>query len=219
MRRFRQVVCASWLVLALVGVVFAEKTRPAKSAIVPPTPQWRAIVEKAAPAKASVSADKRKVLVFSLFTGFDHKVIPHVDEVLKILAKKSGAFDVEITKDIEAFLPDRLAAYDVLVLNNNCSIGPRRNLFLDVLEKDSKYSRHVQRGAAGEGGFVGAIAVGFCGERKGLVAIHGAPTMLNRSPQVHGDGRRRVCLSSASPERDDSHGRSGASVGCGFQRP
>ena len=117
----------------------AEKIPYAKSPIKPLTPEWRAKIEGFASQKATVDAAKRKVLVFSLFTGFKHDVVPYVDCVFEVLGKKSGAFDVTRTVDIEALTPQGLAAYDVLVLNNNCSIGPRRNLFLDELERNPHY--------------------------------------------------------------------------------
>ena len=47
---------------------------------------------------------------------------------------ENGAFDTTVTVDIEQLMPENLSKYDVLVLNNNCSKGPRRNLFLDELE-------------------------------------------------------------------------------------
>ena len=121
------------------GVAAAERIPEPAQKIEPPTPQWRATVEQAAPAKPTVPAAPRKLLVFSLFTGFDHKVIPHVNCVFEILGQKTGAFTAIVSVDIESLTPPSLAAYDVLVLNNNCSQSPRRNLFLDVLESDAKY--------------------------------------------------------------------------------
>jgi uncharacterized protein len=163
--------------------VWAEKIPEPKQNIEPPTPLWTAEIEKLAPAKPTVAAPVRKVLVFSLFTGFDHKVIPHVDRVFETLAKKSGAMTVEVTRDIERLDADKLAAFDVLVLNNNCSVGPRRNLFLDVLEKDEKYrdlSTDERKSRAAE---LERSILAFVSGGKGLVAIHGAPTMLNNSAE------------------------------------
>ena len=164
-----------------VNVADAERVPDAKQQIVPPTSQWEAMVQKAAPAKPTVAAAKRKLLVFSRFTGFDHKVIPHVDRVFQILGKKSGAFETTVSVQLDALMPESLAKYDVLVLNNNCSRGPRRNLLLDVLETDSKYhdmtpSERKTRADALEQGLLDFVAGG-----KGLVVIHGAPTLLNNS--------------------------------------
>lgn len=113
------------LVLAMLAgsAAAAERVPEPAQKIEPPTPQWRATVEEAAPAKPTVPAAPRKLLVFSHFTGFDHKVIPHVNCVFEILGKKSGAFTTTVSVDIESLTPPSLVAYDVLVLNNNCSKG------------------------------------------------------------------------------------------------
>lgn len=107
--------------------------------------------------------------------------IPHVNCVFEILGQKSGAFTATVSVDIESLTPPSLAAYDVLVLNNNCSKGPRRNLFLDVLESDAKYrdlseAQREAKSAAWEQSLLDFVAHG-----KGLVVIHGAPTLLNNS--------------------------------------
>ena len=78
------------LVAAWAGVASAERVPDAKAQIVPPTPQWQAAVEEAAPAKPTVAAARRRVLVFARFTGYDHKVIPHVNRVFEILGRKSA---------------------------------------------------------------------------------------------------------------------------------
>ena len=65
------------------------------------TDEWVKKIEKLAPAKPEVQPNKHhKVLVFSLFTGFDHWVVPHTDAVMKVLAEKTGAYEVEFSKDI-----------------------------------------------------------------------------------------------------------------------
>jgi uncharacterized protein len=175
--------CAfSLLLTAFVGgVVAAERVPDAVLQIVPPTPQWQAAVEQAAPAKPTVQAPKRKLLVFSRFTGFDHKVIPHVDRVFEILGAKSGALAATVSVDIEALTPESLAAYDVLVLNNNCSKGARRNLFLDVLETDAKYQGLTQAEREAKSNALEQAMLDFVAKGKGLVVIHGAPTLLNNS--------------------------------------
>jgi uncharacterized protein len=180
-KRASLVVSCLLLIAGLAGNVRAEKIPYAKSTITPPTPEWTAKIQELAPARPTVTAAKRKVLVFSLFTGFKHDVVPHVDRVFEVLGKKSGAFEITRTVDIEALTPQGLAAYDVLVLNNNCSINPRRNLFLDELERNPKYRdlTAVQRQARADS--LEQSILDFVAGGKGLVAIHGAPTMLNNS--------------------------------------
>lgn len=171
------------LLLAAVwaGVALAERIADVKGEIVPPTSQWQAAVEQAAPAKPTVEAAKRKVLVFSRFTGFDHKVIPHVNRVFEILGTKSGAFTATVSVDLEALTPESLKAFDVLVLNNNCSKGPRRNLLLDILETDAKYKGLTAVERETKANAFEKSLLDFVADGKGLVVIHGAPTLLNNS--------------------------------------
>lgn len=179
----KPIVLSSNLLLVAVwaGLAAAERVPDANPKIVPPTPEWEAVVRKAAPARPTVPAAKRKLLVFSRFTGYDHKVIPHVDRVFSILGEKSGAFDATISVQLESLRPESLTAYDVLVLNNNCSKGGRRHLFLDVLETEAKYRglNETQRKAQADA--LEQSLLDFVTGGKGLVVIHGAPTMLNNS--------------------------------------
>lgn len=176
------------LLLAALSVCTAraEKIPYAKSKITPPTPQWRAKIKELAPAEQTIKASKRKVLVFSLFTGYNHLVIPHVDCVFEVIGEKSGAFDAVVTTDIESLTPEKLAAFDVLVLNNNCSKGKRRNLFLDELERNKKYEGLTENERQTKAKELERSILDFVSGGKGLVAIHGAPTMLNKSKEFTG---------------------------------
>jgi uncharacterized protein len=171
------------LIAALAGVARAEKVPHAKTEIEPPTAEWSADVEQNAPAKPVIEAARRKLLVFSLRTGYDHKVMPHVDCVFKILGEKSGAFETTVTVDIEMLSPKSLASYDVLVLNNNCSKGARRNLLLDELEGNAKYAGMSEPDRQAKAVALEQSMLDFVALGKGLVVIHGAPTFLNNSAQ------------------------------------
>lgn len=134
------------------------------------TPEWTAKIEKLAPEKPSIpNLQKRKALLFSLMTGYKHWVTPHTAEVIKILGRKSGAFEVVASDDIKMFEPEKIKQFDIIILNNNCSDGKNRNLFLDVT-KDSEKS------AALEKSLIKHIESG-----KGLVVIHGGIVMQNNS--------------------------------------
>ncbi len=172
-----------WLAGLAGALARAEKIPYAKSDIVPPTPAFVASVEKNAPAKPTVVAAPRNLLVFSLRTGFDHRVMPHVDRVFEILGRKSGAFKTTITTNLEWLIPEHLAPYDVLVLNNNCSIAPRRNLFLDELETNATYASWTAAQRQAKADALEESLLNFVASGKGLVVIHGAPTMLNNSPR------------------------------------
>lgn len=143
------------------------------------TNEWIQKVEKLAPAKPGVQPKKsRKVLVFSLFTGFNHWIVPHTDAIMKILSEKTGAFEVEFSNDIYQFEKKNLKKYDAVVLNNNCSVGPRRDLFLDVLDKDPDLTgdQRKAKAAALESDLIGYVKKGG-----GLMVIHGAIVMQNNS--------------------------------------
>jgi type 1 glutamine amidotransferase len=123
----------------------------------------------------------RRLLVFSLYTGFNHTVIPYVDQVLQILGDKSGAFTTMVSRDIESLAPESLQQYDVLVLNNNCSVGPRRNLLLDELERNPKYQQLDPSQREAKAAELESSMLDFVRGGNGLVVIHGAPTLLNNS--------------------------------------
>jgi uncharacterized protein len=145
----------------------------------PLTDEWIQKIEKLAPEKPEVQSKKeRKVLVFSLFTGFNHWVTPHTDAVMKVLAEKSGAFKVEFSNDIYKFEKSSLKEYDGVVLNNNCSVGPRRDLLLDVLDKDPNLTddQRKKKGAELESNLIEFVKKGG-----GLMVIHGAIVMQNNS--------------------------------------
>ena len=73
------------------------------------TDDWLSKIDSLAPSETTVkNVDKRKILVFSKATGFDHWTIPHNAEMLKILAKKTGAFEIHIKFDIEQFEKENL---------------------------------------------------------------------------------------------------------------
>jgi type 1 glutamine amidotransferase len=174
----------SLLVLpGLLGAAHAQRIPYARSEIAPPTPEWSARVEAAAPERATVQAEKRRLLVFSHFTGYEHKVIPHVDRVLETLGRKSGAFEATVTVDIEDLAPESLARYDALVLNNNCSRGPRRNLFLDELETNPTYAELTAEQRQARSDALEQAMLAFVASGKGLVVLHGAPTLLNNSAE------------------------------------
>ncbi len=140
---------------------------------------WVKKIEKIAPAKAEVQPTKaRKVLVFSLFTGFDHWVIPHTNAVLKVLGEKTGAFEVEVSTNIFKFEKKNLAEYDAVVLNNNCSVGPQRDLFLDVLNQDESLTEEQRKKKAAE---LEANLIQYVKKGGGLMVVHGGIVMQNNS--------------------------------------
>ncbi len=138
---------------------------------------WTDKIRSLAPEKATFPAKKKKVLVFSLHTGFDHWVRPHTEEMVKILGEKSGAFDVVGSKDISQMELKNLKKYDVLVLNNTNSKPDHRNLFWDKLKESGADSAAVMQKAQE----LESNLRKFVEEGGGLFVLHGGNTTLNNS--------------------------------------
>ncbi len=160
----------------LLALAFLASAVPALRAaslpVFPVTPEWKAKMAEKAPAKPTAApATKRKVLMFSVMTGFKHWVTPHTAEIVKILGPKTGAYEVVETDDIRSFSAERLKPFDAVILNNTCSKNPGRNMFVDLLGPDKK-----EEAAALERDLIAFVAGG-----KGLIVLHGAITFVNSS--------------------------------------
>ncbi|RKX37017.1 MAG: ThuA domain-containing protein, partial [Verrucomicrobia bacterium] len=138
-----------------------------------PTPEWREKIASLAPDQPTAKPEApRRILLFSLSTGFKHKVAPHVADAVKILGEKTGAYEVVESRDVEIFSPDNLEGFDAVILNNTCPISEKRDLFFDVLH-DPVRAAELERSL-----------LDFVVAGKGLVALHGAITFQNNSPAV-----------------------------------
>lgn len=136
------------------------------------TPEWTATVREAAPSRpAAVPQKERKVLLFSLTTGYDHWVIPHTKVMIKTLADKTGAFQVIESDDPEIFTPDNLVEFDTVIFNNNCSKGSGRDLFVDIFNDAGKSAALRQN-------IMDYVAAG-----RGYVGFHGACVAFNNCPK------------------------------------
>lgn len=143
------------------------------------TEAWLANLAEIAPAKTSVNtAAKRNILVFSKATGFDHWTIPHNNAMWKVLATKTGAFEVHIGFDVTHFEKKNLKKYDAIVLNNSNPTGPDRNLFYDLLMDYSSLTKDeaLQKAAAYEANLMAYVKKGG-----GLFIMHGAIVVQNNS--------------------------------------
>jgi type 1 glutamine amidotransferase len=121
---------------------------------------------------------KINLLIFSLHTGYNHWTIPHTEEAIKIIAQKTGDFNVEVSKDVSVFEKKNLSKYDVIVLNNNCSDRERRDMFWDVI-KENKFLEEEQvfdKSKKLEKNLLKHIKRG-----NGLVVLHGGIVMQNNS--------------------------------------
>lgn len=143
------------------------------------TKEWLAAVEKSAPSQTRVTTEsKKKILVFSKATGFDHWIIPHNVAMLKILGKKSNAFEIHIGYDIENFDKKNLKKYDAIILNNSNPSGPDRDLFADLLKQNTTLTdQEIKLRASNyEQNLMKYVAKGG-----GLMMLHGGITVQNNS--------------------------------------
>lgn len=141
--------------------------------------QWKAKIQSLAPQKTRFPSNKKKhVLVFSLHTGFKHWVIPHTEEMIKIIGEKSGSFTVTGSKDILEFEGKNLKKYDAVILNNTCSIGDHRNLFWDKLKENTAVDSAtiMKKAIELENNLLAYVKKGG-----GLFVLHGGVTTLNNS--------------------------------------
>lgn len=166
-------------ILIIILIIFSFCSVKAQLKEFALTDEWVKKIEKLAPEKAEFQAKKHhKVLLFSLFTGFDHWIVPHTNAVMKVLAEKTGAFELEISNDIYQFEKKNLTNYDAVVLNNNCSVGPRRDLLLDVLDKDKNLTDDQRKKKAAE---LESNLIEYVKKGGGLMVVHGAIVMQNNS--------------------------------------
>jgi len=143
------------------------------------TEEWLSKIEKLAPAETTVkNVEKKKILVFSKATGFDHWTIPHNAEMLKILGKKTNAFEIHIKYDIEQFEKQRLENYDAVVFNNCNPSGPDRDLFADLLRQNTSFSDDEIKTKAAE---YETNMLEYVKNGGGLMILHGAITVQNNA--------------------------------------
>lgn len=140
---------------------------------------WLNKIENLAPVKVRYEADqKKKILIFSLHTGYKHWTIPHTEAVMKLLGSRSGAFEMTTSKDISEFTKEQLKKYDAIILNNTCSDPKKRNLFYDQLKKDSTLTEDQILEEAHE---LELNLLNYVKSGGGLMVLHGAITMQNKS--------------------------------------
>ncbi|MFD0798647.1 ThuA domain-containing protein [Maribacter chungangensis] len=141
--------------------------------------KWLARIEQLAPSQTTIKdVGKKNILVFSKATGFDHWVIPHNAEMLKILGKKTNAFEVHVKYDIEQFEKKNLKKYHAVVFNNCNPSGPDRDLFADLLRQNTSLSNTEIKALAPK---YETNMLNYVKEGGGLMILHGGITVQNNS--------------------------------------
>ena len=99
-------------------------------------------------------------------------------EMLKILGRKSKAFEIHIGYDIENFNKKNLKKYDAVILNNSNPSGPGRDLFSDLLRQNTTLTdQEIKiKAATYEQNLMNYVTKGG-----GLMIMHGAITVQNNA--------------------------------------
>jgi len=136
-----------------------------------PSKQELEKMEAAAPEKAPAKpAKRRRVLVWG--HAWTHTPNVFAEEALKILGKKTGAFEAVVSDDPRLLLGDRLPRFDALVMNNIHEPEP-------FLPDDFAKRTNEQKQAARK--FDQAVKqsiLEFVRSGKGIVGIHAATAAL-----------------------------------------
>lgn len=147
MKRWMQTSWLTGIVLSFLGLSLAV------------TPEEIAKMEQAMPAKATVAPQKpHKILVFSLCKGFKHSCIPYWEKSLEIMAKKTGAFSIDISTDMNAFTADNLKQYDAICFNNTTALEP-------TPEQAKAIKEFIENG-------------------KAIIGIHAGADNFNKNPEL-----------------------------------
>lgn len=111
-----------WLAVWWVaGVLAAEPAPPEKMLpkLAPVTADMVEQIKQACPAQALAQpAQPRRVLIFSLCDDFVHDSVLVSSKALQVLGEQTQAWRADVSYDYGVFTPDKLAAYDAVVLNN-----------------------------------------------------------------------------------------------------
>lgn len=92
-------------------------------------------IENAAPGKPSVEPKTpRNVLVYSKPSGFKHNSIPTGVKGLRVLAKKTNAFNATFTLETNEFTADGLKKYDAIIFNNTTHV---QKAFTEKSQRDA----------------------------------------------------------------------------------
>ncbi len=143
------------------------------------TDDWLAGVEALAPAIPTTPVQgNRKILIFSLHTGYEHWVIPHTEAVIRMLVTRSGAAQCTTSKDITVFEAEQIKEFDAVVLNNTCPERDKRDIFYDMLRRDGQLSEAERLAKAAK---LEASLLQYVADGGGLVLVHGGATMQNNS--------------------------------------
>lgn len=141
--------------------------------------EWLQKIHQLSPqAPSGQDTPEYKILVFSLYTGYEHWSIPHTEAVVRILAEKSGFARIVTSYDISVFEIDMLGQYDAVVLNNTCPKRDHRDLFYDVFREQNGMPEAQRKSEAAR---LEKNLIAYVAEGGGIVLLHGGTTIQNNS--------------------------------------
>jgi type 1 glutamine amidotransferase len=123
-------------------------------------------IEDALPAKAPAKpARPRKVLVFTLATGYVHGSIPTGAEAFAMMGRKTGAFETVTSSDPAMFEEDKLKDFDAVLLLSTTGegFGLGKGDFAKLPPEKQAYYERLRKNL-----------LDFVGRGKGLMGIHAA---------------------------------------------
>ena len=147
-------------VLAGVGAtVLLIGVLPQLALAAPPTAEQIAKIQAAVPTKATTKpAQPRKLLVFTLCTGYRHSSIECAAKALELIGQATGAYETVVSDDVRMFAPEQLGQFDAVCFDNTTG-----ELFEDPNLKES--------------------LLAFVRSGKGIVGIHAATDCFYKWPE------------------------------------
>jgi type 1 glutamine amidotransferase len=123
-------------------------------------------IESALPAEAPAKPQKpRKVLVFTLASGFVHSSIPTGAKTFELMGKKLGTWDTVISHDKEMFQPDKLNEFDAVIMESTTGelFGLKRGDYKKMNDEEKAHNDALRQS------LVDYVKLGH-----GLVGVHAA---------------------------------------------
>jgi type 1 glutamine amidotransferase len=139
-----------------------DKGKPAKPVSETAINKIAAALPESAPAKP---AKARKLLVFTLATGFVHSSIPVGAKAFEMMGQKTGAYDTVISSDPAVFEEDNLKQFDAILLISTTGegFGLRPGELAKLPAEKQAYYERLRKNL-----------LDFVGHGKGLMGIHAA---------------------------------------------
>ncbi len=99
-----------------------------------PTDEHKALIDEAIPTLKAEPKSKRKVLLFYRCEGFIHTSIPFGNYAMQSIAKKTGAFSVDLADEYDVFTKENLAQYDAIIFNSTTNLVPNEDQRAAILD-------------------------------------------------------------------------------------